>query len=103
MVNTVYPVLSIGGPQILVEGTPVPGQVMTASGSANASWNHPAPIPPPTPPSMPGGVTYQEGGTNSGFVFNTFAGALAAIQTAGVPAPMYIDGSMGQPAVLAGT
>src|ERR1035441_2466771 len=82
-------------PPIQLSGSPTSGQVIIATDPTNASWND---LELPT-----GSVTYQEGGVASNNIFTTFAAALADIQAGGTPITMYIDGSLGQPVVLAGT
>jgi len=47
-------------------------------------------------------VVYNIGTTVAGYVFDTFLGALNAIQASNTPTTMYIDGSAGQPVVPAG-
>lgn len=47
-------------------------------------------------------VVYQPGALVAGYVYDTFLGALNAIQASNTPTIMYIDGSNGQPVVPAG-
>src|ERR1019366_4786514 len=47
-------------------------------------------------------VVYQVGASVAGYVYNTFLGALNAIQASNTPTTMFIDGSAGQPVVPAG-
>ena len=85
-----------GVPGIVVSTLPSPGQTLQSITESTAGWVDVVSSPP-------GGVTYQEGGVASGNVFATFATALAVIQLNGTPMTMFIDGSLGQPFVPAGT
>jgi hypothetical protein len=49
-----------------------------------------------------GGVVYREGQASAGSVYSNFADAVNAINDAGAPAILYVDGSVGQPTVPAG-
>lgn len=50
-----------------------------------------------------GGVVYREGAASSGFVYSNFADAVKSIKDSGVPAILYVDGTLGNPTVPAGT